>query len=141
VILSRTSEYAVRASLFVASQPATALVRVADVAAALDIPRNYLSKIFHTLTRAGLLASTRGKLGGFRLARPPQAITLLDVVSRFDDMTGTRQCLLGRSVCSDRTPCMAHRGWQATSEAVAAFFRETTIADLLREAPIREDAA
>ena len=141
MILSRTSEYAVRAALFVAGRPATAPIRVADVATALNIPRNYLSKIFHTLTRAGLLASTRGKSGGFRLARRPEEITLLDVVSQFDDMPAGRRCLLGRPTCSDQARCLAHRKWKATSEAVATFFRETTVADLLRDAPERKGAA
>lgn len=140
-MLSRTATYAVQAVLFVGGQPAHTRIRVADVAAALGIPRNYLSKILHLLTRAGVLSSTRGKSGGFRLARHPGEITLLYLVSQFDDMTAGRRCLLGRPTCSDEAQCPAHRKWKAASEAVAAFFRQTTVADLLREAPIREDAA
>lgn len=135
MILSQTSEYALRAVLHLAGQPGGRLVRAADVAGALHIPRNYLSKIFHALARAGVLTSARGKSGGFRLAQPPEEVTLLDIVSEFDDMTARRHCLLGRPVCSDRTACHAHRRWKTTSEAVATFFRETTVSDLLRQAP------
>ncbi len=132
MILSQTAEYAVRAVVHLAGRPPEEYARVADVAAALDIPRNYLSKILHALARTGTLDSTRGKAGGFRLGRPAEDVTLLDVVGEFDDITERRQCLLGRPVCSDRTACPAHERWKETSEAVASFFRETTIADLLR---------
>ncbi|MSR06350.1 MAG: Rrf2 family transcriptional regulator [Gemmatimonadetes bacterium] len=98
-------------------------------------PANYLSKIFHTLARAGILTSTRGKSGGFRLAQAPEETTLLEIVQEFDDITAGRQCLLGRPVCSDRTACNAHAQWKKTSEAVATFFRETTVADLLGKRP------
>ena len=141
MILSHTSEYALRAVLHLARQPDDQLARVADVAAALDIPRNYLSKILHLLAHAGILASTRGKMGGFRLAVEPREITLLDIVREFEDVNERRQCLLGRAVCSDRSPCLAHGKWKATSEAVTAFFRDTTILDLLRETLASVDAA
>ena len=60
-------------------------------------------------------------------------ITLLDVVGEFDDIRGKRSCLLGRTTCSDHTPCIAHHRWRAVAEKQAAFFRDTTVADLLRE--------
>jgi cysteine desulfurase len=109
------------------------LVRVLDAASALDIPRNYLSKILHALARAGLLTSSRGKSGGFRLARPADQVTLWSVVQEFDRMPEQRRCLLGRPVCSDRTACAAHDAWKRTAESVAAFFRGTTVADLLKD--------
>jgi len=141
MILSQTSQHALRAMLHVAGRPVNRLMRAADVATALGIPRNYLSKIFHALVRAGILASIRGRAGGFRLARPAVRITLLEIVSQFDDMSAERRCLVGRAACSDRAPCLAHAKWKATSEAVSTFFRDTTVADLLKGAPARVDAA
>jgi Rrf2 family protein len=102
----------------------------ARLAGLLDIPQNYLSKTLHQLARAGVLESNRGKLGGFRLARSPDRITLLEVVSPFDDLTGRRVCLLGRPVCNDHTACAAHARWKAVADRTATFFRETTVADL-----------
>lgn len=135
-MLSSTAEYALRAVLYLAQQVPGTLVHVGEIAAALAIPRNYLSKILLELTRAGVLASSRGKHGGFRLGRLPEEISLFEVVTRFDRLAEQRSCLLGRPECSDRTPCAAHGRWKELSEQIARFFQETTVADLLRGAPL-----
>lgn len=130
-MLSQTAEYALRAVLTIAGDPEGKPVGAARIASELGLPQNYLSKTLHQLARLGILESTRGKLGGFQLARPAQRIALLDVVSPFDDITGRRSCLLGRTSCSDHNPCAAHAKWKAVAEKQAAFFRDTTVADLL----------
>lgn len=94
---------------------------------ALGIPRNYLSKILHGLSRAGLLESTRGPRGGFVLARDPASIVLTDVVDQFDDISGASRCLLGRPQCSDGNPCPAHHRWKELSGQMMAFFDGTTV--------------
>ncbi|HWA59697.1 MAG TPA: Rrf2 family transcriptional regulator [Gemmatimonadales bacterium] len=128
-MLSQTAEYALRAVLTLAVEP-EGILGAAELAARLDVPRNYLSKTLHQLARAGVLESTRGKSGGFRLGRDPRRITLLEVVQPFDDISARRVCLLGRPVCSDHVACAAHTRWKAVSERNAEFFRETTVADL-----------
>ena len=131
-MLSGTAEYALRAVVCLARETsASRTMRAADLAEAADVPRNYLSKILHELTRAGILKSTRGKNGGFRLGMPPGKLPLLRIVALFDQMDEKRTCLLGRPECSDRDPCPAHDRWKATSERIARFFRETTVADVM----------
>jgi Rrf2 family protein len=102
------------------------------VSAALDIPANYLGKILHELARSGILNSTRGKRGGFTLAVPAGRLSLLTVVSLFDDFSDESRCLLGRPTCSDHSPCSAHAGWKVVSQQVTAFLTETTVGDLLK---------
>lgn len=136
-MLSHTAEYALRAVLYLAqSEDADRFVQVGEIAPALRIPRNYLSKILHLLTRHGVLVSTRGRLGGFRLAAAPDRLYLATVVSPFGRLGETRHCLLGRPECSDRTACAAHARWKDVAERVAAFFRETTVAELLLGAAV-----
>jgi Rrf2 family protein len=133
-LLSHTGEYALRAVLYIAQNETEAsLVRNDSIAEALDVPRNYLSKILHTLAREGVLMSSRGPTGGFRLARKPDTIPLRQVVAPFDAVDGPRTCILGRPRCSDRNPCPAHGRWKSISEQVAAFFSGTSVGDLLRE--------
>jgi Rrf2 family transcriptional regulator, iron-sulfur cluster assembly transcription factor len=131
-MLSQTAAYALRAVLFLAERADA--VRVDELAARLHIPRNYLSKTLHRLAREGVLHSTPGRGGGFRLAVPPDQLKLLRVVAPFDGMSAERQCLLGRPQCSDRRPCPAHRDWRAVSERVTAFFSDRSVGDLLRRA-------
>lgn len=136
MILSQTAVYALRAMLHLAERPGGRPVRVDDIASALDVPRNYLSKILHVLARRGLLGSARGPGGGFSLARPADETTLMDVAALFDDMDRER-CLLGRPECRDDDPCPAHGQWKEVAAAVHAFFRDSTLADLAR--PARTD--
>ncbi len=114
-------------------------VRVDDIAEALSVPRNYLSKILHELGRAGVLVSYRGPRGGFRLARPAADLSLIDVVGRFDPLGDGQGCLLGRAGgCSEDDPCAAHSRWKEISGGMQTFFRETMVADLL-EHPSAKD--
>lgn len=130
MILSQTAVYALKATLYLAEQEYGEPVRVDDIAAALDVPRNYLSKILHVLARGDVLDSTRGPKGGFHLAKRPEEMTLEHVIEHFDDLVGGSPCLLGRSECSDANPCAAHTRWKSASVAVQTFFRETTVANL-----------
>lgn len=135
-MLSQTAEYALRAVLHLAQHGGERPVRVLEMAAELSIPRNYLSKILHQLARTGVLISLRGKAGGFQLAVPAEHLALSTVIQPFDRVEERRRCLLGRPQCSDRTACAAHTRWKEVADTVASFFRETTVADLLRGAEV-----
>jgi Rrf2 family protein len=131
-MLSQTAEYALRAALYMAEHPERTPARVGELARALHVPQNYLSKTLHQLARTGVLVSSRGKHGGFRLAREPGAIPLLEIVAPFEHFEQRRQCLLGRPECSDAAPCQAHQRWKEVQERTTAFFRDTTLRDLVR---------
>lgn len=128
-MLTQTAQYALRTVLWLAAAGGERRT-VEQLADALDVPQNYLSKTLHQLARAGVVESTRGKHGGFSLGRAPARITLREVVAPFQEL-GQRTCLLGRATCSDRHACAAHTHWKAVSEQVAAFFTRTTVAELL----------
>jgi Rrf2 family iron-sulfur cluster assembly transcriptional regulator len=132
MILSHTAEYALRATLYIAQHQGPAgLMRTDDVADAMQVPRNYLSKILHTLAREGVLVSTRGPHGGFRLRRGAEHLHIQRVISPFDDLAPRRACILGRPRCNDRDPCPAHAMWKGVTDQVSGFIRDTTIADML----------
>ena len=132
-MLSQTAEYALRALVLLAERTPGQPARVGELADELDIPQNYLSKTLHTLSRSGVIASARGKGGGFMLGRPAADITLFDVVDPFDRL-GTRPvCLMGQGECSEAHACAAHATWKAVSRQVQAFFLQTTLADLAKK--------
>ncbi len=132
MLISQTGMYALRAVLYLAEQDGTKLTRVGEIAADLEVPRNYLSKVLHVLGRAGLLTSTRGPHGGFRLRMDPSRLTLQQVVEPFTEGAGASTCLLGRKRCSDLSPCQAHERWKRASDAVRTFFHTTTVQELIR---------
>lgn len=130
-MLTKTSQYALRAVLHLARPPGDRRVTATEIAAALGVPSNYLSKILHALGREGILTSERGPHGGFALARRPEAIPLSSVLEAFDELTPDQRCLLGRGRCLDSNPCPAHERWKAVAGRVYGFFDQTTVADLL----------
>jgi len=77
--LTRHTDYALRILLQAAAQP-DARLAIADVAEAQGIARNHAMKVVNELARAGLLATVRGRGGGFTLGRPADAITIGEVV-------------------------------------------------------------
>ncbi len=132
-MLSLTSEYALRAVLYLAAHADGNPVKLERIAEDIGVPRNYLSKTLHQLARVGVLRSDRGPTGGFRLARPPESMTLAEIVAPFDPARLARRCILGHGQCSDETPCAAHERWKPIAEPMRAFFRSTTVHDLLRD--------
>lgn len=138
-MLSQTGEYALRAVVHLAQKGRNGPLKIDEIATALDIPRNYLSKILHRLSRAGILTSARGPTGGFRLAVAADELTLAEVVEAFDPVVAERRCLLGKERCSDTHPCQAHVRWKVVASAVGGFFRDTTVADLLGGGGVSEN--
>lgn len=130
-MLSQTAEYALRAVLHIAEFGEERPVAVGDIAQALDVPRNYLSKTLHQLSRAGVVTSTFGPGGGFRLAESADRMTLDTIIAPFDT-AAERHCLLGRARCRDSDPCAAHGRWKVIADQIQQFFATTTVADLLR---------
>lgn len=102
-----------------------------QIAEALDVPANYLSKLLHQLARAGVLRSLRGPQGGFALALPAEQLTLAAALAPIDAERLGRRCLLGRPQCSDSNPCAAHEQWSSLAEHIEQFLGETTLADVL----------
>jgi DNA-binding IscR family transcriptional regulator len=84
-MLSQTAEHAIRAAACLARDPAASMTQQ-QVAAATGVPPIYLYKILQILGRAGLVQAFRGQRGGYRLARPPTAVTALDVVRAVSPM-------------------------------------------------------
>jgi len=130
-MLSQTAEYALRAAVWLADHQGSP-VRVGDLANALKVPKNYLSKTMHQMARAGVLSSVRGKNGGFTLAKKPASIRLLDIVRPFEPLMDRRACGLGRPACSDANPCGAHARWKAVKDTTMTFFSQTTLGDLIK---------
>lgn len=130
-MISRTGMHAINALAALAELPPGAYAGAGLVARRIGARQNYLGKLLQALTHEGLVRSQKGAGGGFRLARDPRAITLLEVLDPIEHVSQKGGCLLGRPCCSDAEPCAVHHRWTAAREAYLAILRETTIADLV----------
>ena len=135
-MLNQSAEYAARVVVRLAKLEPGAWAQANDLAADVDVPANYLSKLLHQLAAAGVLESRRGRGGGFRLSRPAKRITMAEVVTPFDPPARYRECLLGGSRCNAASACEAHEHWKPIADRMLAFLNETTVARLAgREVP------
>ena len=103
------------------------------LAEATGVPASYLSKILLVLNRAGLVDATRGTGGGYRLARTPEEIPLIDIVSPFDHVDGVEDCVLGLAECSSEYPCALHEWWNGMRESYLDRLRQTSLAEASRQ--------
>ncbi|ARU32600.1 Rrf2 family transcriptional regulator [Sulfuriferula sp. AH1] len=130
MILSRTSQYAVQAMIYMATQPPGAPVLNKDIAARLNVPAPYLAKILQSLSKGGLLYSFRGRLGGFCLREEAAQVSLMQLLQLTEGADFTQSCLLGLKRCSDETACPVHARWLPIKEKVIEMLNQMSLADL-----------
>ena len=90
--LGNQVEWALHCCSILASMPAESHVSTKDLAEFHGVPKEYLSKALQALAQAGLVASTLGPSGGYRLNRPPKDISFLDIVEAVEGRRSTFQC-------------------------------------------------
>lgn len=129
-MITKTGAHALTALAALARLPPGVYAGAGDVAETIGAPRNYLGKLMQSLSQEGILESQKGKGGGFRLARAPEAISLYDVIEPIEHVSRWNGCFLGRGRCSDDTPCPVHRRWGKLRDAYLQFLRDTTVSDL-----------
>lgn len=135
-MLSRTSEYALRAMIHLAQHVDEWPIATQYIAQGTGVPAKYLAKIMGDLVRAGVLESTRGLGGGFRMVRSPNEVSLLDVLTPFE-LFQPRRCPFGNKECGDENPCLAHDRWKKVIETEQDFFRTTSVDDVAVSRPAR----
>ena len=111
VIFSKKCEYGMQAVLYLAAHRTDGVTRGDDIAATLKVPKEFVSKILQSLTASGIVASKKGKFGGFALAKDPSLIRLIDIVAAIDGLEMFDSCVLGFPNCTPDTPCPVHDTW------------------------------
>lgn len=101
-----------------------------ELAAATRLPPTTVSKLLKQLGRAGLVASTRGAAGGFRLARAPAAISVADIVAALEGPIGITECAAHGSTCSVEPHCGTRASWQLINRAIKSALEAVTLAQM-----------
>lgn len=132
MVLSRTSQYAVQALIYIATQPAGLPVLNRDIADRLNVPAAYLAKILQNLCKHGLLDSFRGRLGGFCLREGMQGSSLMQVLVLTEGPDFTKNCILGLKECSDATACPLHFKWSPVKKKIINLLNDMNLAELAK---------
>jgi len=127
--LSKTGDYTVRAALALAiSYGDDGYVTIADVAERMDLPRTFTPQILGGLIRAGIATSKAGRGGGYRLARDPNDISMIQVVEAAEGPLINSRCTLRGGQCRRDDRCVVHDTWMAAGEAFRRELARTSLA-------------
>jgi Rrf2 family protein len=128
--LTRAADYGVRVMMHLATLQPGERALLPALAAATDSPQSFLSKVLQTLAGARMIASRRGKAGGFVLLESGRTATIKTVVEAIDGPISLNPCLaVGRS-CSRVSWCPAHPVWAKAQRSMVDALEERSIAEL-----------
>jgi Rrf2 family protein len=128
-LISRTSEYALRAVIWLVQEPARSQT-TRQIATGTRTPPDYVSKVLQLLAKTGVVRSQRGLGGGFRLAGDPAHITVLDVIKAVDPLQYIHTCPLGLKAHRANL-CPLHCGLNDMMFQLETTFAKTKLSDLL----------
>ncbi|HEX5148565.1 MAG TPA: Rrf2 family transcriptional regulator [Candidatus Limnocylindrales bacterium] len=130
--LTRRGDYAVRAMLALGQHSGDDWLSVPAVSAAMAIPERFLPRIMADLVEAGLVQGRRGRTGGYRLARPADVISLLDIIAAAEREPDPRKCILRGGPCRLDGRCAVHDAFTGAREAMLDRLGATTLAEVAR---------
>ncbi|MBB5711661.1 RrF2 family transcriptional regulator [Sphingomonas xinjiangensis] len=133
-MLTQRSRYALRAMLFLAGQPATVPTAMNRIATEANVPRKFLELILADLRDAGFLLSTRGKMGGYRLARAPHLISLGEIIRVIEGPLALVPCVSRTAYrpcndCKDEATCAIRLAMSRVRDETARILDGTSLVD------------
>jgi Rrf2 family cysteine metabolism transcriptional repressor len=139
MLFSTKAEYGVRLMVELGRQPGSAPISLSAVAEAERLPLSYMEHLVAKLRKAGLVTSTRGAHGGYRLAKPAEEITMDAVVEALEGQIAPMECFHeapeGKVLCSHESDgdgaCATKLLWTRVQGGVSKALAGTTLAELV----------
>ena len=131
-MFSKTCEYAIRASIFIATESYQGKrVTVKDIAEKIDSPKSFTAKILQILAKNNLVHSIQGIGGGFEIPKETiKQINLAQIVTAIDGDSIFTGCGLGINHCSEEHPCPLYRKFKAIRTELAPMLVNTYLEEL-----------
>ena len=126
--LTKRGDYAIRTVMALAGLNTSARLSVRRVAAEQRVPERFLPQVMRDLVRAGLVEGAVGRNGGYRLAKPASAISLLDIIEAVEGDSRRRVCVLRGGACAVSGICDVHAAFAAAQDDMLDRLRGTTVA-------------
>lgn len=127
--LSKLTDYGTVIMTHMARQPAC-VYSAAEVAIAIGVTVPTASKILKTLARANLLQSLRGTHGGYLLSRPPDEISIAEVIDAMEGPVGVTECSATVGLCAQEGSCSLRANWQHVNQVIRKVLSDLTLADM-----------
>lgn len=131
--ISSRCEYGLRAMVYLAAHGDAGPVRLSTIAAGEGMPAAFLERILARLRDGGLVATTRGAGGGYRLARDAASISVGEVVTAIEGPLTLLGCIGDESACERSHGCLSKSVWQRLDTAITDALGAITLADLVSD--------
>lgn len=131
-LINKDTDYSVKAVLCIAEQ-GTKRVSAAELSRNLKIPHPFLRRILQTLGKNGIIKSSKGKGGGFVLARPPEKVFLTDLIRIFQGPVKLAECILDPRACAGVKACQLRKRIIQLQKIVVAELESITLASLVED--------
>ena len=128
--ISRLTDYGTVVLAHLATHQA-GVCSAAEVAQATGVAPPMVSKLLKLLARAQLVSSTRGANGGYRLSRPPQAVTAADIIDALEGPVSITECSTAEGDCEHEDVCTVGNAWQRINVAIRRALQDVTLNDLV----------
>lgn len=134
--LNTKGRYAVMAMADLARHQTDVSVPLSAIADRQQLSLAYLEQLFLRLRRAGLVESSRGRTGGYRLVRAPDQIFVAEIMSAVEEETRMTRCMGdGGAPCTGEDRCIAHSLWEALGGHIRSFLAKVTLQEVLDGIP------
>lgn len=133
VIFSKKCELGLKAVLFLAKQENNLTFNATDISNSIDAPKEFVAKVLQELTTEGIIASKKGKNGGFYLNKSPKDIRLIDIVKAIDGLDVFNNCVLGFSGCGTNNHCPVHSKWGVIRNMAFDMLNNETLEELSKK--------
>lgn len=130
--VSTKGRYGLRTLVDIAVHQGKGAVTLNDIARRQEISVKYLWQVINPLKTAGLLGVTRGAKGGYMLARRPEEINMLEVVSLLEGPLSVVECIGRDDACDRVDTCVGRSVWLEVNRTVEEALRKITLAEVLR---------
>ena len=131
--ISTKGRYALRLMLDLAQQPPTEYVSIKSVATRQGLSEKYLEQIIKMLSKSGLVESTRGKSGGYRLTRTPESYTVGEILRVTEGSLAPVSCLEEEHHCENCDDCVTYEIWQNVLDAINEVVDSITLSYLVEK--------
>lgn len=130
--LTKKTDYALLALCCLALEPDGQAMNTKTIAERYRIPSELLAKILQRLARKGLVTSSSGPTGGYRLAHPPADVSVADVMMAMEGRPAVVQCFKsGRDGCEQFDSCTIRSPMGLIQQRMTSVLHETTLADMV----------
>lgn len=138
--LTTKGRYAVTAMLDLSLNYGVGAITLADISERQGISLSYLEQLFARLRKQGLVNSSRGPGGGYRLSRDAADITVLEVISAVDEKVDSTQCG-GRQNCHGQEQCLSHELWQSLSDQIRFYLDGISLEQVVQNHEMKRNSS